>query len=238
MNLHQHKSFIFNSIRRKTFNTNFWEVDFKGFTKQIGRLIKFETDFTLYLFTRHFVSDVPPFGLKPRHQVNLLLLIAAMFSEIFPKEQVTLVNGDGAAFSKLPFDHLIFTGSKAVGRSVMKAASENLVPLTLELGGKSPVIISKGYSLEKAASRIVYGKLLSAGQTCIAPDYALVHETEVNAFIKAYDHHVKLAYPEGPTGDDYTSIVNDQQYAILKKLLNDAEAHGAKIIEVEGKKDY
>lgn len=108
-----------------------------------------------------------------------------MFSEIFPKEQVTLVNGDRAAFSKLPFDHLIFTGSTAVGRSMMKAANENLVPLTLELGGKSPLIIAKYYSLEKAASRIVYGKLLSAGQTCIAPDYALVHETEVNAFIKA-----------------------------------------------------
>ena len=159
-------------------------------------------------------------------------VIAAMFSEIFPKEQVTLVNGDGAAFSKLPFDHLIFTGSTAVGRSVMKAASENLVPVTLELGGKSPVIISKDYSLEKAASRIVYGKLLSAGQTCIAPDYALVHESEVDAFIKAYDHHVKLAYPEGPTGDDYTSIVNDQQYAILKSLIDDAQSHGAKITEV------
>jgi coniferyl-aldehyde dehydrogenase len=159
-------------------------------------------------------------------------VIDGMFSEIFSKEQVTLVNGDGATFSKLPFDHLIFTGSTSVGRSVMKAASENLVPVTLELGGKSPVIISKDYPLEKAASRIVYGKLLSAGQTCIAPDYALVHESEVDAFIKAYDHHVKLAYPEGPTGDDYTSIVNDQQYTILKELVDDAQSHGANIIEV------
>jgi len=159
-------------------------------------------------------------------------VIASMFSEIFPKEQVTLVNGDGATFSKLPFDHLVFTGSTAVGRSVMKAASENLVPVTLELGGKSPVIVSKGYSLEKAASRIVYGKLLSAGQTCIAPDYALVHESEVDAFIKAYENSVKAAYPEGPTGDDYTSIVNEQQYKILKELIDDAQSHGAKIIEV------
>lgn len=159
-------------------------------------------------------------------------VIAAMFSDIFPKEQVTLVNGDGATFSKLPFDHLVFTGSTAVGRSVMKAASENLVPVTLELGGKSPVIVSKGYSIEKAASRIVFGKLLSAGQTCIAPDYALVHESEVDAFVKAFDNGVKLAYPDGPTGEDYTSIVNDQQYAILNGLLDDAEAHGATIIEV------
>ncbi len=159
-------------------------------------------------------------------------VIAAMFDEIFPKEQVALVYGDGVAFGKLPFDHLVFTGSTSVGRAVMKAASENLVPVTLELGGKSPVIISKGYSLEKAADRIVYGKLLSAGQTCIAPDYALVHESEVDAFVKAFDKHVKLAYPDGPTGDDYTSIVNDQQYTKLKELLNDAEAHGAKIMEV------
>jgi coniferyl-aldehyde dehydrogenase len=171
--------------------------------------------------------------LKPsKFTPNTNAVIAAMFSEIFPKEQVTLVNADGSAFSKLPFDHLIFTGSTAVGRSVMKAASENLVPVTLELGGKSPVIISKDYPLEKAASRIVYGKLLSAGQTCIAPDYALVHESEVDAFIKAYDHHVQLAYPEGPTGDDYTSIVNEQQYAILKELIDDAQSKGAKIIEV------
>jgi len=171
--------------------------------------------------------------LKPsKFTPNTNAMIASMFSEIFPKEQVTLVNGDGASFSKLPFDHLVFTGSTSVGRSVMKAASENLVPVTLELGGKSPVIISKDYPLEKAASRIVYGKLLSAGQTCIAPDYALVHESEVDAFIKAYDHHVQLAYPEGPTGDDYTSIVNEQQYAILKELIDDAQSKGGKIIEV------
>jgi len=159
-------------------------------------------------------------------------VIASMFSEIFPKEQVTLVNGDGSSFSKLPFDHLIFTGSTSVGRSVMKAASENLVPVTLELGGKSPVIVSKGYSLEKAASRIVYGKLLSGGQTCIAPDYALVHKSEVDAFIEAYENSVKAAYPEGPTGDDYTSIVNEQQFGTLNELLEDARTHGAQVIEV------
>ncbi len=159
-------------------------------------------------------------------------VIDAMFKDIFPEEQVTLVNGDGATFSKLHFDHLIFTGSTLVGRSVMKAASENLVPVTLELGGKSPVIVSKGYSLEKATSRIVYGKLLSAGQTCIAPDYALVHESEVDAFIEAYELSVKTAYPDGPTGEDYTSIVNEQQFTILKELLDDARKLGARVIEV------
>lgn len=159
-------------------------------------------------------------------------VITAMISEIFPEEQMAVVNSDGAAFSRLPFDHLVFTGSTSVGRSVMKAASENLVPVTLELGGKSPVIIGKDFSLDKAVSRIVFGKLLSAGQTCIAPDYALVHETEVDAFINAYDNGVKAAYPEGPTSTDYTSIVNEQQFAILNELLNDAHKHGAKVIEV------
>lgn len=159
-------------------------------------------------------------------------VIETMLREIFPKEQLAVVNSDGAAFSKLPFDHLVFTGSTSVGRAVMKAASDNLVPVTLELGGKSPVIIARRYSLEKAASRIVYGKLLSAGQTCIAPDYALVHETEVDAFIKAYDKAVKDAYPDGPTGNDYTSIVNEQQYALLKELIDDARTHGARIMEV------
>ncbi len=159
-------------------------------------------------------------------------VLTAMLAEIFPEEQVTVVKGDGAAFSSLPFDHLVFTGSTTVGTAVMKAASDNLVPVTLELGGKSPVIVAKDHSLEHAASHIVFGKLLSGGQTCIAPDYALIHENEIDAFIKTYDKQVKTSYPDGPTGDDYTSIVNEQQYALLKELIDDARSHGAQVIEV------
>jgi coniferyl-aldehyde dehydrogenase len=159
-------------------------------------------------------------------------VLASMFSELFPEEQVAMVSGDGSAFSTLPFDHLVFTGSTAVGRAVMKAASENLVPVTLELGGKSPTIVAKGSVQDRTVSSIVWGKLLSGGQTCIAPDYALVHESEVNTFIESYDRLVKAAYPDGPTSEDYTSIVNDQQYAILVDLIDDARAHGARIIEV------
>ena len=132
----------------------------------------------------------------------------------------------------MPFDHLVFTGSTPVGRVVMKAASDNLVPVTLELGGKSPVIVAKGHSLDHAASKIVHGKLLTGGQTCIAPDYALVHETEIDAFVKAYDTFVRSSYPAGPTSDDYTSIVSERHYARLKGLIDDARAHGAQIIEV------
>ena len=162
-------------------------------------------------------------------------VLATMLGEIFREEQVALVNGDasvGAAFSALPFDHLVFTGSTPVGRAVMKAASENLVPVTLELGGKSPVIVARGHSLDHAASKIAFGKLVVGGQTCIAPDYALIHETEIDAFIKAYDTRVKSSYPEGPTSDDYTSIINDRHYARLQGLLDDARAQGAQIIEV------
>lgn len=159
-------------------------------------------------------------------------VLASMLSELFPQEQVAIVSGDGSAFSSLPFDHLVFTGSTAVGRAVMKAASENLVPVTLELGGKSPTIVAKGSVQDRTVSAIVWGKLLSGGQTCIAPDYALVHESEVNTFIESYDRLVKAAYPDGPTSEDYTSIVNDQQFSMLIDLIDDARAHGARIIEV------
>jgi coniferyl-aldehyde dehydrogenase len=115
---------------------------------------------------------------------------------------------------------------------VMKAASENLVPVTLELGGKSPTIVAKGHVHDRTVSSIVFGKLLSGGQTCIAPDYALVHEPEVLDFVNTYDKLVKAAYPDGPTSKDYTSIVNDKQHAILVDLVEDARAHGAQIIEV------
>ena len=133
-----------------------------------------------------------------------------------------MVSGDGSAFSSLPFDHLVFTGRTAVGRAVMKAASENLVPVTLELGGKSPTIVAKGSVQSRTVSAIVWGKLLSGGQTCIAPDYALVHESEINTFIESYDRLVKAAYPDGPISKDYTSIVNDQQYSMLVDLIDDA----------------
>lgn len=159
-------------------------------------------------------------------------LLASMLSEIFTEEQVALVEGDGAAFSALPFDHLVFTGSTTVGRAVMKAASDNLVPVTLELGGKSPAIVAKGGVQDRFVSDIVWGKLLSGGQTCIAPDYALVHESEVDTFVASFDRLVKASYPDGPTSEDYTSIVNERQYGSLIDLIEDARTHGAQILEV------
>jgi coniferyl-aldehyde dehydrogenase len=162
-------------------------------------------------------------------------LLVRLLAEIFPEEQVAVVTGDasvGAAFTALPFDHLIFTGSTPVGRAVMKAASDNLVPVTLELGGKSPVIAGKGHALDHGAAGIAYGKLANAGQTCIAPDYALVHEDDIEAFTAAYDKAVASLYPNGPASDDYTSIINDRHYARLTGLVDDARAKGGRILEV------
>ena len=120
---------------------------------------------------------------------NWDVLLAAMMAETFPADQIAVVTGDakvGSAFASLPFDRLLFTGSIPVGRSIMRAASENLVPVTLELGGKSPVIIEHGYSLRKAARRITFGKLANCGQTCVAPDYALIPEHGVEEFVVAF----------------------------------------------------
>lgn len=162
-------------------------------------------------------------------------LLATLLADIYPEEQVAVVTGDaeiGIAFSAQPFDHMIFTGSTQVGRAVMKAASVNLVPVTLELGGKSPVIVSKGYALDDAATRIAYGKLANAGQTCVAPDYVLVHEDEIEAFAASYEKAVAALYPNGPGSDDYTSIINDHHYVRLTGLIDDARTKGARVLEV------
>jgi len=161
--------------------------------------------------------------------------IRRMLEEIFPADEVAVVLGGpevGAAFSGLPFDHLLFTGSTPVGRKVMKAASDNLVPVTLELGGKSPVIVERGHVDDRTMASIVFGKLSNAGQTCVAPDYAMVHEDDLNAFIAQFGVSVARAYPDGPTSDDYTSIVNDRHYDRLRGLIEDALTRGARVIEV------
>ncbi|HIC7210511.1 coniferyl aldehyde dehydrogenase [Burkholderia stabilis] len=161
-------------------------------------------------------------------------LIRRMLADTFPSEEVAVVLGGpevGAAFSGLPFDHLLFTGSTQVGRKVMKAASDNLVPVTLELGGKSPVIVGRGHVNDRTMSGIVFGKLSNGGQTCVAPDYALVHEDDLEAFVGQYHAAVARFYPDGPTSQDYTSIVSDRHYDRLRGLVDDARSKGARVIE-------
>jgi coniferyl-aldehyde dehydrogenase len=173
---------------------------------------------------------IKPSELTPATSDLLVSLIAETFSE----DEVAVVTGDaavGAAFAALPFDHLFFTGSTAVGRAVMRAASEQLVPVTLELGGKSPVVVDRGQSLPRVATDIAYGKLANAGQTCVAPDYVLLPESDVDAFVEAWGKAVGALYPEGAASADYTSIVNVRHYERLRALLDDARAKGARVIE-------
>ena len=159
--------------------------------------------------------------------------MAELLANLFPAERVTAVLGGAdvaAAFAALPFDHLLFTGSTAVGKRVMAAAAPNLTPVTLELGGKSPAIIAPDYPLATAASRLAYGKLLNAGQTCIAPDYVLISPERRDAFVAALRAYVTQAYPALRDSADYTSIVNARQYERLAGLVEEARARGATVV--------
>jgi len=135
------------------------------------------------------------------------------------------------AFASLPFDHLIFTGSTRVGRLVAEASGRNLTPVTLELGGKSPAIVDRSADLNEAAERIAYAKLLNAGQTCIAPDYTLVPKASVEDFADRLQHHMRRMYGTDPANRDYTSIVSERHYVRLAKLVADAAAKGARIMQ-------
>ena len=139
-------------------------------------------------------------------------LLASMLAETFDEEQVAVVTGDakiGSAFSSLPFDHIFFTGSIPVGRAIMRAASENLVPVTLELGGKSPIIVDRGYSLRTAARRIAFGKCANGGQICTSPDYLLLPKSETEDFIAAYRQEIDTLYPN--IGDNPDLHLNSQR---------------------------
>jgi coniferyl-aldehyde dehydrogenase len=161
-------------------------------------------------------------------------LLITLITQTFSSDEVAVVTGDaavGAAFAAQPFDYLFFTGSTAVGRAVMRAASGHLVPVTLELGGKSPVLVDRGQPLARVAADIAYGKLANAGQTCIAPDYVFLHETDLDRFVEAWGKAVVALYPEGPAHEDYTSIVNVRHYERLRGLLDDAREKGARVVE-------
>lgn len=163
-------------------------------------------------------------------------LMARMFKQAFSEEEIAVFTGGpevGAAFSGLPFDHLVFTGATSIAHHVMRAAAENLVPLTLELGGKSPVILGRSADMEKAALRIMNGKTLNAGQICLAPDYALVPKEKSGEFVQHAQNAVKTMFPDGlKDNDDYTSVINQRHYDRLQNYLVDAREKGADVIEV------
>ena len=159
-------------------------------------------------------------------------LLKEVLAKGFTDEDVFVATGGvdvASAFSSLSFDHLVFTGSTSVGRIVGEAAGRNLVPVTLELGGKSPVIIDESANMKLSVPRIANGKLLNAGQTCVAPDYVLMPEAKINSFAEAMIKQAETFYPTVAGNDDYTAIIADGHYARLQDLLEDAENKGAKI---------
>ena len=159
-------------------------------------------------------------------------LMADLIGKVFAPDEVCVVLGDGnlaAEFSSLPFDHLFFTGSTAVGRIVATAAAANLTPTTLELGGKSPCIIDESCDLQAAAIKIAHGKLLNAGQTCIAPDYVLLPKGKEDAFGHAFAQAVAKLFPTIAGNPDYAAIISERHHERLQSMLAAAEAGGAKL---------
>jgi len=166
--------------------------------------------------------------------------VKSLIAETFSPDHVTVVTGGpdvAEAFTHLPFDHLVFTGSPRLGKIVMKAAAENLVPVTLELGGKSPAIIGEGYSLQQAAQKIMYGKCFNAGQTCVAPDYVILPKGRVDAFVEECRLAVTQMFPRLGQNSDYTTIINDAHFERLQRYVKNARDRGAKIIELNPMKE-
>ena len=164
---------------------------------------------------------------------------SAAIEELVPKyfasEELAVCTGGpevGKAFAELPFDHLVFTGATSVARHILRAAADNLVPVTLELGGKSPAIMGKGADLDAAARRIVMAKMMNAGQICIAPDYILVEESRQNEMVAALRTNVAAMYPTLLENPDFTSIINERHRVRLASYLEDAREKGATLVEI------
>ena len=175
--------------------------------------------------------------LKPSEQApRTALWLRDLLGSVFPDDRVAVALGGpdlAAAFSALPFDHLVFTGSTAVGRRVMAAAAANLTPLTLELGGKSPAIVAADYPPAKAAARLATGKWFNAGQTCIAPDYVLVARGSRDALVEALRAEVRARYGgDLAASPDYARIINDARWSRLRALVDDARARGLQVLEL------
>ena len=163
-------------------------------------------------------------------------LMAVMFSSAFSDEEIALVTGGpevGQAFAGLAFDHMIFTGATNIARHVMRAAADNLVPLTLELGGKSPVILGQSADIAVASARIMNGKTLNAGQICLAPDYVLTPRESLEPFVAGAQAAVAKMFPTLKDNPDYTAIVAQRHYDRIKNYVDDARAKGARIVELK-----
>ena len=162
-------------------------------------------------------------------------LMREAFASAFDETEVAVITGGpetGAAFSGLPFDHLLFTGATSIAKHVMRAASENLVPVTLELGGKSPVIVGRSADMQQATDRIMMGKTLNAGQICLAPDYVMVPKERQQEFVESAQRSVQRMFPTLLDNPDYTSIVNERHFERLTGYVDDAREKGAEVVEM------
>jgi coniferyl-aldehyde dehydrogenase len=163
---------------------------------------------------------------------TIATLLGDILREGFDEDRVSVITGEAAlasAFSRLPFDHLLFTGSIPIGKRVMCAASDNLTPVTLELGGKSPAIVADDMPLDDIIDRLVFAKSLNAGQTCVAPDYVLVPTAKLRLFVDAFKASFLRMYPTLSGNPDYTSVVNERNLRRLHDWLDDAAHKGAQI---------
>lgn len=167
-------------------------------------------------------------------------VLQAMLAEVFDEDEVAVFGGELAAaqaFTGLPLDHLVFTGAPQVGHQVMRAAAEHLVPVTLELGGKSPALLGESADLEDAALRIAHGKGFNAGQVCVAPDYVLVPAGKAQVFAELVRRAFERLYPDPATNVDYTSIISERHAQRLQALLADARAKGATVLSCRSSSD-
>lgn len=162
-------------------------------------------------------------------------LMRHVLSEAFEERQVAVVLGEtdtAREFTRLNFDHLLFTGGSEIGRQVMREAAANLTPVTLELGGKSPTLISEDVPMDLTAERICFGKALNAGQTCVAPDYVLCPHARIDEFMDAFGAALGRMYPGLVRNSDYTAVVNERHFRRIKGYVEDARAQGAEVVEL------
>jgi coniferyl-aldehyde dehydrogenase len=167
-------------------------------------------------------------------------LLGEVLANAFSPEEIAVIEGDSdvaRAFVALPFDHLLFTGSTSVGREVMRSAAETLTPVTLELGGKSPALVTADTDLDAAAAALAFGKLINSGQACVAPDYVLAPRDKVEAFAMAMARAAQRLYPAWSGNSDYTAIINPRHRARLADMLNQARLQGARIVPLHDPTD-
>ena len=169
-------------------------------------------------------------------------LTRELINRYFDRSEIAVMTGGpevGSAFASLPFDHLLFTGATSIGRMVMRAAAENLTPVTLELGGKSPVIVSASADIEETADKLITGKAQNAGQLCICPDYAFVPESRLEVFLESCRKNFVAQYPTTVLNPDYNAMINARHYDRVLGYIEEARAAGARIIELNpGREDF